>query len=195
MSINCGTKIGFQLMNLTHDKMKTQERMKYILALGTILALIVFSCSPKSSENGNLNKEISKTSITHLADAGSVYNVPVDTNNGVKVPIDVSEKLDWKAFKNQFHQAAEEPAAYPGEIAVGSWTEWEDYEYQRVYRLENNNLWIQTYYKKSGISKEIDNNAIPKALTLEESETLGLGRLWNDMLERGLFLTDSLDKN
>lgn len=122
----------------------------------------------------------------------SGFDEPLDSNNGVKVTLNDQETLNWDRFRRQFHTATDDPEGFPQHVAVGPWITGENFDYRRVYRQENNAIWIQTYYRKAGMSPEIDPNANAEVLTLQVAETNGLGTVWNEMIEQGLFLTDSL---
>lgn len=153
-------------------------------------SILCFSCNPKNDtvqQSDNLSQET--TSPGNSGNEG--FNEPVDTNNAVKVPINTDKKLNWEEFRENFH-IEKGIAVTPKNIAAGEWISNNEYEYRRVYRLENNTLWIQTFYKRGGTSSQIDTNVTPKALSLQESELNGLGTVWNEMIKRGLFLTDSL---
>lgn len=152
----------------------------------------IVSCGRQSNDEELLNEEVQDTHTEVRTTDNDGYREELSNNTGVKVSINVNEDLDWEEFKSTFHVPTEEPESHPDNVAIGPWKEFDDFEYRRVYRLENNDLWIQTYFRRDETSNDLDANVTPKVLTLQESETNGMGSLWNEMLERGLYLTDSL---
>lgn len=172
--------------------MKNQILSNASFTIILLLIMVGFSCDQKNNTQQMDSDVYQETTIPIPSGENAGFDAPLSNNNAVKVAVNANDNLDWEEFKKSFHHVSEGPEDYPSEVAIGPWIALDDYEYRRVYRLENSDLWIQTFYKRIGSSNAIDPNVHPQALTLQEAETTGLGILWNDMIERGLFLTDSL---
>ena len=123
-------------------------------------------------------------------------SLPLDTQNAVKIDVANGEDFDWTTLRNHLHMESEaqeeniRPNVTSENIATGPWISRGDYNYQIVYRLVNNELWLHTMIQESGSQPETYNQIL--LLNRDLANELKLASLWTDMEERGISLGDSL---
>lgn len=155
------------------------------------LLFFIFSCNPKgeSHEDDNIDSVEIQPAVTE--EVRTSWNDSLHSANGVRVELDAPDSFDWVAFRQKFHQSEDSGEDFPDEVAVGPWVTWNEYEFRRVYRHDNDALWIQTFYR----SKDSTDRAEGQGTLVLDSQDPGymqMGPLWADMLTRGRHLNDSL---
>ncbi|WP_111671031.1 hypothetical protein [Algoriphagus litoralis] len=170
-----------------------KNQIDFTMKFATILLtlLVLFSCNQEKKALLENEDQPQVSSTPKTSSPQPDYKEPISTNNAVKIGLNSSSAIDWEAFKSTFHKPVDLIDSKEN-MAIGPWIKRGEYDYQWVYTLENNNLWLQSYVKKESSSDALDSNVTPHLLTLQNADQFGLGSLWNEMVERGLFLTDSL---
>jgi hypothetical protein len=123
------------------------------------------------------------------------YSDPINLRNAVKVDVN-PENINWDAFRDQFNTqdiGAQTSIADAENIATGPWTDFEDFSYRLVYRMENEALWLQTFLRIDDDNAHLDPSANIQVLSMEKADSLKLGTLWTQMELLGTRLEDSLN--
>lgn len=153
--------------------------------------LLCYSCGPKSEADHDLSADSLAYQDTEPEVPLFSWSDSVHSGNAVRVELDSSKAFDWTSFRARYHQAEDGSEEFSDELAVGPWVHWNEFQYRRVYRLVDDGLWIQTFYR-AGDSTQIQSGQGTPVMDSQDPGYVQFGPLWSDMLTRGHHLSDSL---
>lgn len=158
-----------------------------------ITAICLFACGGGDGNTGANYTEIDSSQDTAAVDMNLSESNEEDALNdqtAVRVPLDENTDFNWKDFRNtlQAGQLAIGEGYHMGEDEVASsWEKLNDeYSYQTVYKYQDGQLWLQTYYRGNNPTSESDSLEQEKGelLTKEVSQQSQFGDLWKKMEEK-----------
>ena len=186
--------------------MKRQVNLHPFLNLLILLTLITcYSCGQGNTGNIETQTNRNEYRITDPVSESQrdwskeeiqFDSLPLDTHNAVKIDAVKGEHFDWTTLRNHLHMESEgqeeniRPKIDSENIATGPWISRGEYNYQLVYRLVNDELWLHTMIQESGPQPETYNQIL--LLDRELADELKMASLWTDMEQRGISLGDSL---
>jgi D-alanyl-D-alanine carboxypeptidase len=182
--------------------MKMNLNSKAVAIMCIIGAYTMVSCNPNNS--GNIETEIDSTELYRdepmeqfdtRDNATGAYSDELSTRNAVKVDVNL-ENINWDAFRQQYdapENVEQTSVAGADNFVTGPWTDFEDYSYRLVYRLEEDALWLQTFLRIDDDNAHLDPSANIQVLSMEMADSLKLGTLWSRMEVLGTRLEDSLN--
>ncbi len=185
---------------MTNMKINWKTQLFAVLSISAACAMV--SCN--SNNSGNIVTEIDSTELYREEplrqhdtrdNSTGAYSDELSTRNAVKVDVN-PENINWDAFRQQYdapENVEQTSVAGAENFVTGPWTDFEDYAYRLVYRMENDALWLQTFLRIDDDNAHLDPSANIMVLSMEMADSLKLGTLWSRMEVLGTRLEDSLN--
>jgi hypothetical protein len=167
------------------------------LCLSLLTISLLYACGGGEGNTGGNWTEIDSTEDTaavemsdeiHFSDERSALTM----DSSVKVEMEENTDFNWIDFRNKLQaqpEAIGEGYHLGTDEVATSWEKYNDYSYQTLYRYQDNELWLQTYYRDS-TTEGADSLSNEGTLLTKDVKDPGLQELWKKMEEKARELSN-----